>query len=154
VAVAVALLAIPVLVLAHGGSSKAPPMPRNSAEDRVAWIRVAEELEDVVAPRLLLGGAGSDEALDSMLRGQGFSRADFQRAAASVIEDVGAASDDLFNEALASSFADYPLPEGIEPPQTGSMRPVERSPTFEESRRLVFELTARLQAPESEPEDS
>jgi hypothetical protein len=130
---------------------------RNPASVRgsvAEWTALAEQLADTVPPRLLLGADGRSAALEKALAAKGMSRSEFRKAADIVIKVVGPCSDESAREALAVSFSDFPLPEGIDVPSATFPERVARTPAVEAARVLVLELTARLATSVSSPEDS
>ena len=122
-------------------------------DDAVAWLRVVEELDDAVPPQLLLGGGGDHAALDAALAAEGMTRSDFRRSARIVLKAVGVCADDAAREALAISFSNFPLPEGIEIPEAETFDETPRSRVPDQARILVARLTARLQVAGRKVED-
>lgn len=119
-----------------------------------AWLRVVEEVDDTVPAQLLLGGGGGHAALDAALAAGGMTRSDFQISARLVLKAVGECADDAAREALAISFSNFPLPEGIEIPDAEASDEMPRSPVLDAAWALVRRLTARLHAGGHEVEDA
>jgi hypothetical protein len=154
--VAVALLALGASVAAHESrlADIGTTTLRVPALDLIAWTRIASDLEDRVPARLLLGGAGPNEELDTLLRTLGLLRSDFQQVATMVVRKVGENAEMAAWEDLMVAFQAYPLPNGIEIPENASKAVVDRSVEIEEARRLVLTLTARLHGPAMKTENT
>jgi hypothetical protein len=150
--IAVVTLSLTLLTHGHRLADAGRSTLRVPALELMTWMSIAGDLEDRVPARLLLGGTGANEALDNLLAARGVRRADFQRAASTAVRRVGETMDALAGEAILAAFAVYPLPEGIEIPDSHARAPADRSSELEEARRLVLTLTARLEAPVPETE--
>jgi hypothetical protein len=155
-ALATILMVGGLIVLAYGRTLAGPPRPplRVPALDIAEWLHIAGELEERVPARFLLGASGPNRDLDAALEARGLKRADFQRAAAIVAKSVSDSTEAAAAEALATAFSNFPLPEDVEIPEALRSLSVDRSPEMEEARRLVLTLTARLEASDSETENT
>jgi hypothetical protein len=146
-----------LLALVATAASPAPRLDPWSVPARRAleeWTQIAGGLTDTVSPRLLLGADGTDPALDAALKARGLSRAAFRRAANAAVHVAGACSDEMASAALAISYSEVPLPEGIKIPAAIPPVRVIRTPAIEAARALVLDLSARIATSVASPEDS
>jgi hypothetical protein len=123
---------------------KAPARAPVGAAAAAAWTRIAETLESEVPARLLLGGEGDDARIEGLLPGEGLDRSAFDRIARTLARTGDPTDEAMRDDAWASAFEDFPLPEGVEVEAPVREPPPDPSPAVEEARALVRRLVARL----------
>jgi hypothetical protein len=142
------VIALTAMLLAgHSAATTATALRCPPLEEAAElWAKIVDEVGETVPPRLLLGGKGDCAPLDRVLTARGLSRAEFQQNAALVITLTGAAADGAARTALATGFANFPLPPDVEIPDIPAPEDVPRPPALESARTLVLNLIARLEA--------